>query len=78
MKWIKGCKEKYNERVSKNNVRIGTKGQSKQRQINNSRHEERKMKEGTGEIYYKIERNTEKINKKKKWRKQSTKENGKT
>jgi hypothetical protein len=60
MKWIKRCTEKYNEKVSKNNVKIGKKGQSKQRQIKNSRHNERKIKEDTGESYYRIERNTEK------------------
>jgi len=27
MKWIKRCTEKYNEKVSKNNVKIGTKRQ---------------------------------------------------
>jgi len=46
----------YKEKVSKNNLRIGTKGQSRQRQIKNSRHKETKMKEGAGEDYYKEER----------------------
>lgn len=48
MKWIKRCAEKYKEEVSKNNVKIGTKGQSRQRQIKNPTHQERKMKEGAG------------------------------
>jgi len=53
MKRIKRCTEKYNEKLSKNNVKIGTKGKSRQRQIKNSRHKERKMNEGTEESYTK-------------------------
>jgi hypothetical protein len=45
--------------VSKNNVKIGTKGKSRQRQIKNSRHK-KKDERRYGTDLYKNEKNTEK------------------